>query len=67
MAGVQTEKVLRLLLGSLRIKSHSDVGAAKSRREYYIGEGGGYPQVRAMVNLVSPELLVVCPSTKGAP
>jgi hypothetical protein len=27
-------------------------------------EGGGFPQVRAVVNLVSPELLVACPSTK---
>jgi hypothetical protein len=30
-----------------------------------MGEGGGFPRVRAMVNLVSLELLVVCPSTKG--
>ncbi len=31
-----------------------------------MGEGGGFPQVRAMVSLVSTELLVACPSTKGA-
>jgi hypothetical protein len=31
-----------------------------------MGEGGGFPQVRAMVSQVSPELLVACPSTKGA-
>jgi hypothetical protein len=31
-----------------------------------MGEGGGFPQVRAMVSLVSPELLVACLSTKGA-
>ncbi len=31
-----------------------------------MGEGGGFPRVRAMVSLVSPELLVACPSTKGA-
>jgi len=31
-----------------------------------MGEGGGFPQVRAVVNLVSPGLPVVCPSTKGA-
>ncbi len=36
-------------------------------KEYYMGEGGGFPQVRAVVSLVSPESLVVCPSTKGAP
>jgi len=31
------------------------------------GGGGGFPRVRAVVNLVSPELPVACPSTKGAP
>jgi hypothetical protein len=33
---------------------------------YYKGEGGGLPQVRAMVSFVSPSLLVVRPSTKSA-
>jgi hypothetical protein len=32
-----------------------------------MGEGDGFPQVRAMVSQVSPELLVSYPSTKGAP
>jgi hypothetical protein len=32
-----------------------------------MGDGGGFPQVRAMVSLVSPELPVACPNTKGAP
>jgi hypothetical protein len=32
-----------------------------------MGEGDGFPQVRAMVNLVSPESPVACPSTKGVP
>jgi hypothetical protein len=31
-----------------------------------MGEGGGFPRVRAMVSLVSPESHVACPSTKGA-
>jgi hypothetical protein len=31
-----------------------------------MGEGGGFPQVQAVVNLVSPGLPVACPSTKGA-
>jgi hypothetical protein len=31
-----------------------------------MGEGGGFPRVWAMVSLVSPESLVVCPNTKGA-
>jgi hypothetical protein len=33
---------------------------------YYKGEGGGFPQVRAMVSLVSPSLFVACLSTKSA-
>jgi hypothetical protein len=31
---------------------HSDVASATSRREYYMGEGGGFPRVRAVVSLV---------------
>jgi hypothetical protein len=31
-----------------------------------MGEGGGFPQVRAVVNLVSLELPVACPNTKSA-
>jgi len=30
-----------------------------------MGEGGGFPQVRAMVSLVSPGLLMACPNTKS--
>ncbi len=48
-------------------KSHSDVGVAERRREYYMGEGGGFPQIRAMVSLMSLESPVAYPSTKGAP
>ncbi len=56
---------MRLLFGNPGTKNHSDVGAAKRRREYYMGENGGFPRVQAVVNLVSPELLVACLSTKG--
>jgi hypothetical protein len=31
-----------------------------------MGEGGGFPRVRAVMSVVSPELPVACPSTKGA-
>jgi hypothetical protein len=34
-------------------------------REYYMGEGGGFPQVRAVVSLMSPRSPVACPSIKG--
>jgi hypothetical protein len=48
---------------SPKTKSHLDVGVR--HRVYYMGEGGGFPRVQAVVNHVSPELHVVCPSTKG--
>ncbi len=35
-------------------KSHLDVGSMASHRVYYKGEGGGFPQVRVVVNLVCP-------------
>jgi len=31
-----------------------------------MGEGGGFPQVQAVVSPVSPELPMACPNTKGA-
>ncbi len=57
--------VSRLFLGNPRTKSHLDVDVAGRHREYYMGEGGGFPRVRAVVSLVSPELPVICPNTKG--
>jgi hypothetical protein len=63
--GVQTRTILGLLLGSPRTKNHSNVGAMERRREYYMGEGGGFLQVQALVSLVSPWLPMACLSTKG--
>jgi len=34
---------LGLLLGSPGTKNHLDVGVAERHREYYMGEGGGFP------------------------
>jgi hypothetical protein len=62
--GVQTGIVSRLLLGSPGNKSHLDAGAAEQRREYYMGEGDGFPRVRAVVSQVSPRSPVACPNTK---
>jgi hypothetical protein len=57
--------ILGLPLGSLRTKSHLDVALVESCRVYYMGEGGGFPQVRAMVSLMGPESPVACLNTKG--
>jgi hypothetical protein len=62
--GVQTGTISGLLLESPGKKCHSDVTFAESYREYYMGEGGGFPRVRAMVNQVSPRSPVACPNTK---
>jgi hypothetical protein len=37
--------------GSLGTKCHLDVAPVKSCREYYKGEGGGFPRVWAVVSL----------------
>ncbi len=53
VAGVPTLTISRLPLGSPGTKSHLDVGPVGSHKIYYKGEGGGFPQVRAMVSLVN--------------
>jgi hypothetical protein len=50
--GVQTRTVSGLHLGSPEKKSHLDVALAESCREYYQGEGGGFPRIQAVVSLV---------------
>jgi len=52
VAGVPTWAISRLPLWSPGTKSHLDVGPVKRCRVYYKGEGGGFPQVRAVVSLV---------------
>ncbi len=52
--GVQTGTDSGLHFGSPGKKSHLDASAAKSYKEYYMGEGGGFPRVRAVVSQVSP-------------
>jgi len=47
-----------LHFGSPNKMCHSDVASATSRREYYMGEGDGFPRIRAVVSLV-------CPSARG--
>jgi hypothetical protein len=63
VAGVPTLVISGLPLGSLGTKYHLDVGLMQTRRVYYKGEGGGFPQVRAVVSLVSPS----CPWLVLAP
>ncbi len=55
---IPTLGILRFPFGNPETKCHLDVGLVERHRVYYKGEGGGFPQVRAMVNLVSPSLPV---------
>jgi hypothetical protein len=60
---IQVVGISGLSLGSLGTKSHLDVALVESCRVYYKGEGGGFPQVRVVVCLVSPS----CPWFNLAP
>jgi hypothetical protein len=54
VAGVHVVGILGLPLGSPRTKCHLDVAPVERRKEYYKGEGGVFPQVQAVVSLMSP-------------
>jgi hypothetical protein len=43
-----------LHFGSPKNLCHLDVASTASCREYYMGEGGGFPQVQAVMSLVCP-------------
>jgi hypothetical protein len=60
-------KVSRLQLGSPETKWHLGASPMAMHKEYYKGEGGGFPQVWAMVSLVSPCLPVAHLCNKTAP
>jgi hypothetical protein len=64
---VPTLGISKLPLGSPMTKCHLDAGLVANHRVYYKGEGGGFPQVRAVVSLMTPSLPVVRPSTKSVP
>jgi hypothetical protein len=49
--------ILGLPFGSRRTKCHLDVSPMANHKVYYRGEGGGFPQVQAVVSLVSPSCM----------
>jgi hypothetical protein len=56
-----------LPFGSPGTKNHLDEGAVERCRVYYMGEGGGFPRVWAMVSLISSKSPMAHPNTKGNP
>jgi len=61
VVGVSILGISKLPLGSPATKWHLGVGPMARHIIYYKGEGGGFPQVWAMVSLVSMYLPVVRP------
>jgi hypothetical protein len=54
-----------LPLGSPGTKCHLDASPVTNHKVHYKGEGGGFPQVQAMVSLMSLNLPVIHLSTKS--
>jgi hypothetical protein len=52
--------------GSPETKWHLGVGHVTMHKVYYKGEGGGFPQVQAVVSLVNRSLPMARLSTKSA-
>ncbi len=66
---VPTWTISGLPLGSPETKTHLDVGFVANHKVYYKGEGGGFPQVQAVVNhvcsccpwlVLAPKMLQLC-------
>jgi hypothetical protein len=55
--GIPTLMISGLPSGSSGTKCHLDMGLVERHRVYYKGEGGGFPQVWAVMSLVSPSCL----------
>jgi len=55
-----------LPFGNPEIKCHLDVGLVERYRRYYKGEGGGFPQVRVIMSLVSLSCLCVATLALGS-
>jgi hypothetical protein len=66
VAGVPNWGILGLALGSLGTKWHLGVGPVTMHIVYYKGEGGGFPQVWAVVSLMSQSLPVAHQCTQSA-
>ncbi len=65
--GVLVLAISGLPFGNLRTKCHLDVGLMETHIVYYKGEGGGFPQVRVVMSLVSLSLPMVRLNTNSVP
>ncbi len=60
VTGVIGVGISGLPLGSPNTKWHLGASSVAKHKVYYKGEGGGLPQVRVVVSLVSPSVHVAC-------
>ncbi len=67
VVGVPIVRISGLPFESPGTKWHLGAGPMAKQKIYYKGEGGGFPQVWVMVNLMSSNLPVVRTNTKSAP
>jgi hypothetical protein len=67
VVGVPIVGISGLPFGSPGKKWHLGASPMAMHKIYYKGEGGGFPQVQAVVNLVSLSLPVAHPNTKSVP
>jgi len=54
IAGIPTLAISRFPFGNLETKCHLNVSLLERHRVYYKGEGRGFPQIWAVVSLVTP-------------
>jgi hypothetical protein len=64
-SGILAETVSGLHFESPNKMCHSDVASATSRREYYKGEGGGFPWVLGRGVSCGPKCQWLVPTPKG--
>ncbi len=65
VVGVPTLRISGLPFGSPGTKCHFGAGPMAKHKVYYKGEGGGFPQIQVVVNLMSPCLPVARLNTKS--
>jgi hypothetical protein len=53
MVGISISKIARLSIWESQKKCHLDVAPIANHKKYYKGEGGVFPQVRVVVNLMN--------------
>jgi len=58
VVGVPIIRIVGLPTWESQEKHHLGVALVANHKEYYIGEGGGFPKVQAVVSLMSLCMLV---------